>query len=301
MTTPEKGDNYPLVVDHISHRYGNVTALDDVSLHVAPGELVVLLGPNGAGKTTLVSIVEGFLTPSGGVARITGHDCATLSPAARGDIGLVLQECALPRLLTVHELISMYHGYYDQAQTPSEVLATSGLTDLAHRRVRTLSGGEQRRLELALALMAHPRVVILDEPFTGFDPQARKAARERIAALASDQVAVLMTTHDLDEAQQLADRVVVLIKGKVVADCSPDALGARAGAARLITCTIPVGATLPSAFSSSLAGTTLTHNTTAPVEDLHSLTQWALAHHIALGDISVRRPSLEEIYLEMVS
>ncbi len=216
------------VLDRVVKRYGTATVLDGVSLTVQPGEFVAILGPNGAGKTTSVEILEGYRTPDAGVVRVLGQDPARGGPALKARVGLMLQGGGLDPRSAPRALLHLYASFHDGARSADALLDTVGLGSVANTTVRRLSGGERQRLALALALVGDPEVLILDEPTAGMDPDARRATRELIAGLHAEGRTILITTHDLGDVERLADRVVVLHRGGIVADDSPAALVAGA-------------------------------------------------------------------------
>ena len=288
-------------VEGLVKRYGARDALGGVSFQVEPGEVVALLGPNGAGKTTTVEILEGYRPRDGGHAEVLGLDPGRGGRELRERIGIVLQGTSAHPHLTAFEVVTMFAGYYRRPRDPGELLGLVGLDDAAGQRVRTLSGGQRRRLDLALALAGSPELLFLDEPTTGFDPEARRGAWETIRQLAEAGTTVLLTTHYLDEAATLADRVIVLRGGRVVAEGPPGSLGAVAAVE--LRFRLPDGVALP-----EIAGLTLTTTddgivgtSETPTEALHALTGWALAQHVELEGLEVRRPSLEDVYLELTA
>jgi ABC-2 type transport system ATP-binding protein len=215
----------------VTRRHGAVTALDDLTLRLARGEVTTLLGPNGAGKTTLVSLLLGRAAPDRGALRIFGHACG--SPAARRLTGAMLQRAALAPQLTVGEHVALHRAYYPAPGPLATTLAQTGLTALAHRRYAALSGGEQRRVQFALAVCGGPAFLVLDEPTVAMDADARHAFWRVVRGLADDGAAVLLTTHQLEEAEALSDRVVLLAAGRVLADAAPAEVRARVGAVRV--------------------------------------------------------------------
>jgi ABC-2 type transport system ATP-binding protein len=288
-------------VDDLRKRYGARDALRGISFAVEPGEVVALLGPNGAGKTTTVEILEGFRLRDGGSAEVLGLDPGRGGRALRERIGIVLQGTAAHPHLSAREAIELYAGYYPRPGDPAELLERVGLADEADRRVRTLSGGQRRRLDLALALAGTPELLFLDEPTTGFDPEARRGAWETIRQLAAAGTTVLLTTHYLDEAATLADRVIVLRGGLIVAEGSPGSLGTvTTGEIRF---RLPEGSAPPEIRGLVLTATDegLAGSTDTPTEALHALTGWAIEHGIELEGLELRRPSLEDIYLELTA
>jgi ABC-2 type transport system ATP-binding protein len=288
----------------LAKAYGPLQAVAGVDLRVAEGEIFALLGPNGAGKTTIVEILEGFTARDAGQVRVLGHDPAGNVPALKARIGIVAQETAADPFLTVSEMARMIAGAYPAPRPVDEVIELVGLKDKRNTRAGRLSGGQQRRLDVALALVGDPDLLFLDEPTTGFDPDARLEAWAMVRNLRTLGKTVLLTTHYMDEAQQLADRVAVIANGRIIAEGTPDTLGNRAAAASRIRFRRPEGAALPGEFAAlaieSAPGTILLQ-AEDPVPLLHDLTGWALAHGIALAGLEVTRPSLEETYLDLIA
>ena len=276
-------------------------ALRGVSFRVEAGEVVALLGPNGAGKTTTVEILEGYRTRDSGHAEVLGLDPGRGGRALRERIGIVLQGTSAHPHLTTREALSMFAGYYRRGRDPDELLELVGLEDDADRRVRMLSGGQRRRLDLALALVGSPELLFLDEPTTGFDPEARRGAWETIRRLAEAGTTVLLTTHYLDEAATLADRVIVLRAGRIVAEGTPGSLGTVTGAEFRFR--LPDGVALPDLPGLVLTATAegVVGTSEVPTEALHALTGWALEQRVELEGLEVRRPSLEDVYLELTA
>ncbi|GAA1699550.1 ABC transporter ATP-binding protein [Nonomuraea maheshkhaliensis] len=294
----------PVIVEGLCKCYGAVKAVDDVSFTVAQGEVFALLGPNGAGKTTTVEILEGHRGRDGGQVSVLGFDPATGGRAYREHIGIVLQEAGFEDEFSVAELVRLYAGFYPRPRDPYEVVEQVGLKDKRDARVRTLSGGQRRRLDLALGLVGRPEVLFLDEPTTGFDPAARHHAWELIDGLRAGGTTILLTTHYMDEAQHLADRVAVLRAGRLVAIGSPDTLVAGEPAS-VLSFRLPDGTAV--ADLPALAGRVEAHGpvvsveTTRPAGDMHALTGWALERGIELTALTLTRPSLEDVYLDLVS
>jgi ABC-2 type transport system ATP-binding protein len=288
-------------VEGLVKRYGVREALRGVSFRVEAGEVVALLGPNGAGKTTTVEILEGYRPRDGGHAEVLGLDPGRGGRALRERIGIVLQGTSAHPHLTTREVLSMFGGYYPRRRDADELLELVGLEDDADRRVRMLSGGQRRRLDLALALVGSPELLFLDEPTTGFDPEARRGAWETIRRLAGAGTTVLLTTHYLDEAATLADRVIVLRAGRIVAEGAPGSLGTVTGAEFRFR--LPDGVGLPDIPGLALAATAdgVVGTSDAPTEALHALTGWALEQRVELEGLEVRRPSLEDVYLELTA
>ena len=289
-------------VRQLVKRYGPMAAVDGVSFSVAEGEVVGMLGPNGAGKTTTIEILEGFRSATDGEVRVLGRDPARGGRRLKSQVGVVLQSAGIDGSLTVAETVGLYAGFYRRRRPVTEVIAEVALEECAVRRVATLSGGQRRRLDLALALAANPRVLFLDEPTTGLDPAARRRTWDVIAGLRQEGVAVLLTSHYLDEVQRLADRVVVLHLGRVVAEGPPDRIGGRTEPASRITFRhtssqeLPPGPWVRLATADAAAVVLATED---PTEAMHALTSWAVAHGIELAGLELHRPSLEDRYLEL--
>ncbi|MEV4471877.1 ABC transporter ATP-binding protein [Nonomuraea sp. NPDC049504] len=279
-------------------------AVDEVSFTVERGEVFALLGPNGAGKTTTVEILEGHRKRDAGHVSVLGFDPATGGRAYREHIGIVLQEAGFEEEFSVFELVRLYAGFYPHPRDPGEVIEHAGLKDKRDARVRTLSGGQRRRLDLALGLVGRPEVLFLDEPTTGFDPSARHHAWELIDGLRSSGTTILLTTHYMDEAQHLADRVAVLRAGRVIASGAPETLIA-AEHTSVLTFRLPEGtaaADLPPLTGHIEArGPAVTVETKQPARDMHELTGWALERGTDLTSLTLARPSLEDVYLDLVS
>jgi ABC-2 type transport system ATP-binding protein len=279
--------------------YGEREAVAGVDLEVRTGELLAFLGPNGAGKTTTVEILEGYRSRSAGEVSVLGIDPARATRAWRARIGIVLQSSKPNGFLTVRETVSEWADFYPAPRPVDETIERVGLTETAGQRVGKLSGGQQRRLDVALALVGDPELLFLDEPTTGFDPSARRQAWGLIAALRELGKTVLLTTHYMDEAQELADRVAIIRAGRIVAEGAPGELGGR-DARSVIRFRLPAGvaaAALPIPVSER-DGVALAAFE-RPLEPLHALTAWALEHGHDLGDLEVERPTLEDVYLEL--
>jgi ABC-2 type transport system ATP-binding protein len=277
-----------------------------VSFEVAEGEVFCLLGPNGAGKTTTVEILEGYRHASSGAVQVLGHDPGTAGPAMYERVGIVLQECGVQDDLTVGELLAMYRSYYPHPRPIDEVVDLVELDAKRDSLAKTLSGGQRRRLDLALALIGDPDLIFLDEPTTGFDPSARRSAWSTIRALCSLGKTVLLTTHFMDEAQELADRVAVIVGGQVVATGTPGDLGGRDRAPTQIRFHLPAGVSLadlpdlaPARVSATATGVlVVTDHGTATA---HRLTGWALERGHELAGFAVSQPTLEDIYLSLTT
>src|SRR5215475_10329164 len=282
--------------------YGSVHAVKNVSFTVRHGEIVALLGPNGAGKTTTLEILEGFRVRDEGTAAVLGYDPNDRSSARelRERTGLVLQDIAVEPYLTVRETVARSAGYYSAARDVGEIITLVGLAGQERRKVRTLSGGQKRRLDLALGLIGSPELLYLDEPTTGFDPAARRDAWELVRQLRASGSTVLLTAHDMEEAQALADRVVVLSAGLVVADGPPAALGGRDSARARITFTVPdSGATDDLPLPGIEQNGAVVVETANPTLALSELTDWAMRRGTELAGLAVERPSLEDVYLQL--
>jgi ABC-2 type transport system ATP-binding protein len=277
--------NAAIEVDGLRKAYGAHEAVRGISFSVARGEVFGLLGPNGAGKTTTVEILEGYRARTGGNVRVLGHDPGERPAELRARVGIVLQQCGFYRHLTVREAVMHWAALYPAPRDVDEVIGLAGLHDCADQRTRTLSGGQARRLDFALALVGDPELIFLDEPTTGFDPQARRNAWETIRSLRALGKTVLLTTHYLDEAQALADRVAIIKDGSILVEGPPSELGSSA--------------------QSYLVrwrngdGGWHERRTEDPTALLHEITGDALARGVRLNDLTVAKPSLEEVYLEL--
>jgi ABC-2 type transport system ATP-binding protein len=264
-------------------RYGDITAVRGIDLEIAPGEVFALLGPNGAGKTTTVEILEGYRDRDGGEVSVLGADPQRAGRAWRARIGIVLQLAADAPELTVAEMVGHFAGFYPSPRPPAEVIDLVGLADKARSRIHTLSGGQQRRLDVALGLIGGPELLFLDEPTTGFDPAARRAFWEVIRSLAGGGVTVLLTTHYLDEAAALADRVAVIREGVIVAAGSPADLGGRDAA--------------PAVVGWQDGDVRRAERTDEPTRLVAEL---AARYGGEIPELTVTRPSLEDVYLELI-
>jgi ABC-2 type transport system ATP-binding protein len=266
--------------------YGPVEAVRGLSFEVERGEVFGLLGPNGAGKTTTVEILEGYRRRSAGEVSVLGHDPAQRQRELQQRVGIVLQSCGFYPRVTVREALEHFSKAYERHRDPDETIELVGLAEKADARTKDLSGGQRRRLDLALALVGDPELVFLDEPTTGFDPAARRTAWGVVRSLKELGKTVLLTTHYLDEAHELADRVAIVKEGRIVAEGPPDQLGPSSSRYRV---------------SYLSDGGRVEHQTDDPTELLHRLTRDAIARGERLEGLEVTRPTLEEVYLELTS
>jgi ABC-2 type transport system ATP-binding protein len=273
-----------VTVSDLRKSYSGVEALHGVSFQIAKGEIFGLLGPNGAGKTTTVEILEGYRQRDGGSVTVLGEDPAEAGSAWREHIGVVLQSSSLYETLTVREHLFHFAGYYERPRNVDEVVETVGLAEKRDAQVRTLSGGQRRRLDLGLALVGDPEIIFLDEPTTGFDPEARRRAWDTIGSLRELGKTILLTTHYLDEAERLSDRVAVLRDGEIVAIGPPAEL----------TSTLPA-----TEIRFRRGGEEVVLHTEEPTRVIHELTAEALAAGHELEGLEVRRASLEDVYLAL--
>ncbi len=291
----------------LTKRYGDNEAVRGIDLDVRRGEIFAFLGPNGAGKTTTVEVLEGFRQASGGEVRVLGHDPWRAPAAWRERIGIVLQESEPEPGLTVHECLALYAGYYHAPRDVDETLDLVGLAGEADQRATALSGGQRRRLDVALALIGDPELIFLDEPTTGFDPSARRAAWEVIAGLRDLGKTVFLTTHYMEEAERLADRIAVIARGRIVAEGTPQTLGGRQLEAAQITFSAPAETSagdLPAVLAERVQpepGGRLRLPSMSVAADLHTLSGWALERGLELDDLEVARPTLEDVYLQLTT
>ncbi len=290
-------------VRDLQRAYGSVRAVDGVTFSVADGEVFALLGPNGAGKTTTVEILEGYRDRDAGTVRVLGFDPATGGRPYRERIGIVLQAAGFEEDFTVRELVRLQAALYPRRHDPDELIDLVELSDKRTVRVKALSGGQRRRLALALGLVGAPDLLFLDEPTTGFDPAARHRAWDRIAPLRHLGTTVLLTTHYLEEAERLADRVAVLRAGRLVATGSPEQLRSQGRLDAVITFRLPHG--IPAAALPTVDGRVEVHgpavriDTPAALRDTWRLTGWAVDRHVDLAGFAVVQPTLEQAYLAL--
>ncbi|HEX6596108.1 MAG TPA: ABC transporter ATP-binding protein [Acidimicrobiales bacterium] len=294
-----------ITVSGLRKSYGEREAVRGLDLTVDRGEIFAFLGPNGAGKTTTVEILEGYRERTAGEVSVLGADPHHPPGGWRERVGVVLQELRLPSLLTPRETLTMYAGYYRSPRGVDETIELVGLAEAADQRNSKLSGGQQRRLDVALALIGDPELLFLDEPTTGFDPAARRSAWELIANLRDLGKTVFLTTHYMDEAQHLADRVAILKDGRIVAQGRPQELGRREAAVTVVTFGLPPGLSasdLPAALAGRVrpaGGRRVELITEAATRDLAALTGWAVGQGVELDGLEAHRPSLEDVYLEL--
>jgi len=291
-------------VSGLHKRYGELEAVRGIDLKVRRGEIFAFLGPNGAGKTTTVEILEGFRGRSAGQVSVLGVDPAHADRHWRDRVGVVLQESQPEPGLRVRECLQLYAGYYSHPRQLEETIALVGLQPQAEVPTERLSGGQRRRLDVALALIGDPELLFLDEPTTGFDPSARRAAWQVVAGLRTLGKTVFLTTHYMDEAEHLADRIAVIAAGRIVAQGTPQTLGGRDRLPATISFTLPTGVT-PQALPADLQaraerdGDRLVLTSQHPLVHVRRLADWALARGLDLPDLDVRRPSLEDVYLHL--
>jgi ABC-2 type transport system ATP-binding protein len=293
-----------IVVEDLRKCYGDLAAVDGLSFEVREGEVFCVLGPNGAGKTTTVEILEGHRIRTAGRVEVLGFDPQTGGRAFRERIGIVLQEAGVDEEFSVRELITMYRAMYPRRRDVDELIALVGLAEKADARVKTLSGGQRRRLDLALGLVGDPDLLFLDEPTTGFDPSARRKAWELVDNLRALGKTILLTTHYMDEAQHLADRVAVISQGRLIALGAPDELSDQQADSATVSFRLPAGTTaadLPELGTSVRAdGPQITARTTTPTVTLATLTTWAADRDVELESLRLERPTLEDVYLDLV-
>jgi ABC-2 type transport system ATP-binding protein len=289
----------------LQKRYGDHEAVRGIDLEVRRGEIFTFLGPNGAGKTTTVEILEGFREASGGSIEVLGHNPWKAPGSWRARLGIVLQESGAEPGLTVRECVALYAGYYPAPRSIDETIALVGLAAQSGERAIKLSGGQRRRLDVALALIGDPELIFLDEPTTGFDPSARRAAWEVIDGLRRLGKTIFLTTHYMEEAERLADRIAVIAAGRIVAEGTPQTLGGRQLEAAQISFRLPADVDLddtPVALAERIQTDEdgrLRLPSTAVTADLHELSGWALERDLELDALEVSRPTLEDVYLQL--
>ena len=290
-------------VTHLAKSYGDLVAVDDVTFDVEKGEVFALLGPNGAGKTTTIEILEGFRKRSGGEVRTLGVDPSDRSTQRwlRNRIGVVLQELAVEPFYTVRQVLTRNAGYYPAPRPVDEVIELIGLTEKSDQKVKKLSGGQQRRLDVGLGIIGNPELLFLDEPTTGLDPSGRRTSWDLIRHLTESGTTVLLTTHYMDEVEALADKVAVLYDAEIVASGTPTSIGGRNSSTVTIRFGLPEGVSLSDVPgpSPSMENGMVRISTDDELQVLHQLTGWAIDHHYDLSGLAVTRVSLEDIYLNL--
>jgi ABC-2 type transport system ATP-binding protein len=287
-------------VNGLTKAYGDVLAVRGIDLRIPAGEIFALLGPNGAGKTTTIEILEGYRARDGGTVTVLGFDPGRQRQRLKRRIGIVLQSAGVDRYLTVSETLAMYASYYPRPRPVGEVVELVGLEHKRDARVIKLSGGQQRRLDVAIALVGNPDLLFLDEPTTGFDPSARREAWEVVKNLAVLGKTVLLTTHYMDEAQYLADRVAVIAAGRIVAEGPPATLGGRERAQPRVRYQLPVGTAPPAGLGGPPDADGRTEFTPGDLaQALSQLSGWAISQSISLDTLEIIRPSLEDVYLAL--
>ncbi|MEV6844164.1 ABC transporter ATP-binding protein [Actinoplanes sp. NPDC051411] len=293
-----------IVVEALTKRFADFAAVDGVSFEVPEGQLVALLGPNGAGKTTTLEMLEGFLSPTSGTARVLGVDPHRGDRRWRARIGLVLQSTSLDTDLTVRDTLAIFAGLYPDPRRIGEALDLVDLADDAGTKIGLLSGGQRRRVDVAIGIIGRPEVLFLDEPTTGLDPEARRRAWSAVENLTTTGTTVILTTHYIDEADHLADRLILLVGGRVLADTTPAGLRSQAGPST-IRYRPPDGLPgddLPPSLAKYLNPDTHTLNVPAenPAGPLRDLLLWADGHHLDLTGVEIGQPSLEDAYLAAI-
>ncbi len=298
-------DELVIRVRGLQKRYGDHDAVRGIDLAVRRGEIFAFLGPNGAGKTTTVEILEGFRQASAGSVEVLGQNPWRAPGSWRSRLGIVLQESGTEPGLTVRECVALYAGYYPSPRNIDETIALVGLAPQAGERATSLSGGQRRRLDVGLALIGDPELIFLDEPTTGFDPSARRAAWEVVDGLRRLGKTIFLTTHYMEEAERLADRIAVIASGQIVAEGTPQTLGGREQEAVRISFRLP-GDVDAGDLPAALAGRVLRAedgrlrlSSQSVTADLHRLSGWALDHGFELDSLEVSRPTLEDVYLQL--
>jgi ABC-2 type transport system ATP-binding protein len=302
MAGPTFDTSAVIQVSGLTKSYGDIRAVAGIDLRIGAGEVFAMLGPNGAGKTTTVEILEGYRRRDGGEVTVLGLDPGRQQRLLKAQIGIVLQSTGVDRYLTVAETIAMYSGYYPHPRPVDDVIDVVGLASKRNSRVVKLSGGQQRRLDVAIALAGDPEILFLDEPTTGFDPSARHEAWEVVKNLAALGKTVLLTTHYMDEAQHLADRVAVIADGRIVAEGAPATLAGRDATRARVSYHVGDGATPPPDLGGPPAPEGFVEF--APEDltlGLHRLTGWALENSVSLSTLQILRPTLEDVYLQLTS
>jgi ABC-2 type transport system ATP-binding protein len=288
-------------VRELRKSYGDVEAVAGVDVYVDRGEVFALLGPNGAGKTTTVEILEGYRDRTAGDVSVLGHDPERNDADLKRRIGIVLQSTGVDPYLTVRETVALYAAFYPSPRDVDEVIDLVGLAEKRQARVNKLSGGQQRRLDVAVALAGDPELLFLDEPTTGFDPNARRNAWEIVKNLTAIGKTIFLTTHFMDEAQYLANRVAVIAAGRIVAEGTPATLGGRDRMQTRVRYRVPAGRPEPPRHADAVArpDRTIEIRTENPTAVVHELTTWALEQDFVFELLEVTQPSLEDVYLDL--
>ena len=304
VAPPAESADVVVSVRNLRKEYGQIEAVAGVDLTINRGEVFGLLGPNGAGKTTIVEILEGHRVPTAGDVRVLGFNPERREREFRERIGIVPQEGGVEPVLTVREVIDLYSAAYPHPRPADEVVELVGLEEKRDARVETLSGGQRRRLDLALGIASDPEVLFLDEPTTGFDPSARRRSWELIDRLRSLRKTILLTTHYMEEAQRLADRVAVIASGRIVAEGDPSSLAGREVGTAVVTFLRPEGIglqdlPLPEGIDLEHSNGHVAFRTATPTRDLEPLVLWAVGQDRELDGLTITRPSLEDVYLEL--
>jgi len=286
----------------LKKNYGDIEAVRGIDLRVPVGEVFALLGPNGAGKTTTVEILEGHRKRTGGSVYVLGHDPENNERRFKQRIGIVLQKTGVEPYLNVEETIKLFAGYYQDPESVQKILEITGLEKLRLVRVQKLSGGQLRRLDVAIGLVGNPELLFLDEPTTGFDPAARRSAWEMISNLRTLGKTVFLTTHYMEEAEYLADRVAIMVNGTIVAEGTTKELAGQASETAIKLRLAANNEQLPQHLvsKSTSIGDSITIHTDTPTQTLYEITNWSINTDNHLEEITVSRPSLEEIYLKLV-
>ena len=297
-------DDTVISVRGLTKSYGSFRALRGIDFELRRGHVLALLGPNGAGKTTTVEILEGFRKRDGGEVSVLGIDPSRRDRTLRSRVGIVLQECAVEPYLSVAEAITQRSYLYPDPRSTDEVIDLVGLEAKRDARIKTLSGGQQRRLDLGLALVGNPELIFLDEPTTGFDPTARRESWDLVRGLCAEGRTVVLTTHYMDEAQALADQVAVIAAGRVVATGTPDTIGGRDRGETTVRFVLPAGVglgdlPLPNGLCPTVRCGAVEFSLPDATTLLHDLTGWAVTHGRPLDGLTVTRPSLEDVYLAL--
>ena len=302
---PAPPPDHAVVVDDLVVRYDDLVAVEGISFRADGGEILALLGPNGAGKTSTVEVLEGYRRPDGGQVRVLGLDPVDDHRAVVGRVGVMLQEGGVPTGMRPAEAIELYASYYDAPRDPRELLELVGLTGRARASWRNLSGGEQQRLSLALALVGRPTVAFLDEPTSGIDPAGRRLIRQVVADLRAEGVCVVLTTHDLDEAERLADRVVIIDRGQVLASGTPAELMAGDGADEILfgapsgLDVAEMGRRLGDVEVTELAPGEYRAEVAPTPANVAAVTAWLAEHDLPLADLRAGRRRLEDVFLRL--